>query len=274
MKRSVLGSICFLAGASLWAQASNYPNGSTVADFTVTDVEGNVHSLYDITSQGKYVVLDFFFAACGPCQGTQPHYNQLHETYGCNAHDLFCMTINNGFDNNAQVIAYENTYGGSYAHSPAVSNEGGGPAVTTDFGVGAFPTYCLIGPDNKMVVNDMWPISSMADYVAYFPSGSGIEPAACALSVTENAGARSFTVRPSATTGPVQVVLAGMAAGNATLEVHNVVGQPVLGIPFPLGANGSGNRSLDLSSLVDGQYFCTLRLANGERMVQRLLLRR
>lgn len=274
MEKTILSSLLVLTASAALAQATNYPNGSTVADFTVTDVEGNAHSLYDITSQGKYVVLDFFFAACGPCQATQPHFNQLHETYGCNAHDLFCMTMNNGFDNNAQVVTYENTYGGAYAHSPAVSNEGGAPAVTDDFGVGAFPTYCLIGPDNKMVVNDMWPISSMADYVAYFPSGSGIDPAACALSVTENAVARSFAVRPSATTGPVQVVLAGMPAGEALLEVHNVVGQPVLAIPIPLGANGSGNRSLDLSSLVDGQYFCTLRLANGERMVQRLLLRR
>lgn len=53
MKRSVL--VLSLAVTSLFAsaQTNNYPNGSTVANFTVTDIEGVSHTLYDYTSQGK-----------------------------------------------------------------------------------------------------------------------------------------------------------------------------------------------------------------------------
>ena len=62
--------VLFVLPHSLCAQSYNYPNGSTVADFTVTDIEGDVHNLYDLTAQGKYVLLDFFTLWCAPCQET------------------------------------------------------------------------------------------------------------------------------------------------------------------------------------------------------------
>ncbi|MBK8581601.1 MAG: redoxin domain-containing protein [Flavobacteriales bacterium] len=274
MKKLLLISSFALWGTTLFAQTSNYANGSTVADFTVTDIEGHTHSLYDITSQGKYVVLDFFFTTCGPCQITAPYFNQLHETYGCNSQDLYCLTINNGqsIDNNAAVAAYENTYGGSYAHSPAISNEGNGGPVTDIFGVGAFPTYCLISPDNVMVVNDMWPISSMANFVAFFPANSGIEPAACLVSVSENSNSKSFTAQPVPSTGKVTLDMSGMAPGTADLKVFDLLGQSVLSRKVVITPNGIARHELDLSSLADGQYLCTMTLSNGNRELRRIVI--
>ena len=274
LKKLLLFSGLALLGTTLLAQANNYPNGSTVADFTVTDIEGNTHSLYDITAQGKYVVLDFFFTTCGPCQATAPYFNQLHETYGCNTHDLFCLTVNNGQDNTAAVAAYETTYGGTYTHSPAVSNEGGGQAVNTAFGVNAFPTYCLIGPDNVMVKNDMWPISSMANFVAFFPANSGIEPAACAVSISENSNSRIFTAQPVPSNGKVTLDLAGMAPGNAQLSVVDMLGQTVKTKTIVVAPNGIARQELDLSSLADGQYLCTATLADGKRELRRIVIAR
>ncbi|MGB6047775.1 MAG: T9SS type A sorting domain-containing protein [Flavobacteriales bacterium] len=270
MKKPVL-ILTFLA-TSLFAsaQANNYANGSTVANFTVTDINGNTHSLYDYTSQGKYVLLDFFFAACGPCQQTAPYFNQLHETYGCNSADLICLTINNGNDNDAQVLAYENTYGGTYAHSPAVSNTGGGPAVTSTFGVGAFPTYCLIGPDNKMVKNDMWPISSMQSFVNYLPPA--IQPAACATSVPEISGTRNISIYPSPSTGVVTVELDGMGSGNVTLELFDMLGQQVRSLSLGTATSGALRQNVDLGDLEDGQYLCRLITKDGRRDVRRLVI--
>lgn len=270
MKKPVLILTFLVTSLFASAQTSNYANGSTVADFTVTDINGVTHSLYSYTSQGKYVVLDFFFAACGPCQATAPYFNQLHETYGCNSANLVCLTINNGNDNNAQVLAYENTYGGTYAHSPAVSNTGGGPAATSAFGVGAFPTYCLIGPDNKMIKNDMWPISSMQSFVSFLPAA--VQPAACATSVAEIQTSRSISIHPSPSTGAVTIELDGMGSGNVTLELFDMLGQQVRTISLGGAANGAVRQNVNLAELENGQYLCRFITNDGRRDVRRLVI--
>lgn len=66
------------------AQVANHDYGDVVDNFTVTDVDGNSCNLYHITSRGKYVYLDFFFADYVPCQLTQATFNEVYDKYGCN----------------------------------------------------------------------------------------------------------------------------------------------------------------------------------------------
>lgn len=253
---------------SLLAQANNYPTGSTVADFTVTDTEGVQHSLYDITSQGKYVILDFFFDTCPPCQATQQYFNQLHETYGCNEGDLFVMSMNNGTDSNAEVIAYEAAYGGTYAHSPAVGIEGGCAAVDAAFGVSAYPTYCLIGPDNLMKNQDIWPINDMSTFVQAFPTESGIDAMACLVGVSE-AALTTFSLAPSLTNGIVEVRFAEPTT-TATVNVTDLLGHTVQST----SVNGASRMSVDLSAFADGAYLISL-VENGQASApQRVVLAR
>ena len=257
MKQLLLSSILAFTTLLAIGQANNYPNGSLVSNFTVTDTEGNSHSLYSITAQGKYVMLDFFFDTCPPCQATQTYFNQLHETYGCNDGGLFVMSINNGTDNNAAVIAYENTFGGIYAHAPAVGIEGGCAAVDAAFGVNAYPTYCLIGPNNLMVNQDIWPVSDMSTFVAAFPPGSGITPAACVVGVSEVPVAGITSVYPSPTTGLVTVSFESPSPMQTSIEVVDMVGRSALTIDLGT-VNGSGTRPIDLGSLGNGNYIVQL----------------
>lgn len=267
MKRILPAIPLLLAAPLAMAQANNYPNGSTVADFTVTDTQGHTHNLYTYTAQGKYVMLDFFFAACGPCQATQPYFSQLHETYGCNGGGLVVLSINQGVDNDAQVIAYENTYGGNYQHAPAASSEGGSAAVKTAFGVTAFPTYCLIGPDNKMKQNDIWPVSSMQSYVSAFPAGSNIAPQACAAAgVNELPAGLASSVWPVPSTGIVHVELPATATVQAVLR--DATGRLVRTEQFNTA------HDMDLSTLANGQYTLLLRNAEGACSVHRVVLAR
>lgn len=140
------------------AQVRNYNVGDVIDDFTVTDTEGVEHNLYSITAQGKHVWLDFFFVDCVPCQLTVSHFNEFYDKYGCNDGEVYALSINLGNDGDAYVEWYKQQFGGPFNHAPAASGEGGSAAVRNNFGVNAFPTFCLIGPDNTLLNKDISPI--------------------------------------------------------------------------------------------------------------------
>jgi thiol-disulfide isomerase/thioredoxin len=271
MKRTILSTASIVSALLCAAQAQNYPDGSTVADFTVTDTEGNSHSLYEITAQGKHVMLDFFFVDCPPCQATQTYYNQLHETYGCNGHDLYVISINRGIDSDAQVVAYEAQYGGSYTHSPAVSMEGGGGTVNSAFGVFAWPTYVLIGPDNIMKNNDIWPISNMNTFVQAFPAGSNIDPAACLVGIGENGASYQTRVYPSPSSGVVSIEIDGDVDGSLQVKVIDALGRSVHSTNLAASINIA---TLDLSALQNGNYMIQLVQADRVLTVNKLVIAR
>ncbi|HBB48772.1 MAG TPA: hypothetical protein DCZ44_03950 [Flavobacteriaceae bacterium] len=234
------------------AQATNYNVGDTVDDFTVTDTDGVEHNLYSITASGKYVFLDFFFVECGPCQTWQATYNELYDRYGCNEGQIYCLSINNGFDNDEQVIQYEETYGGPFNHAPAVSNEGGGEAVDNNFGVNAYPTFCLINPENVIINIDIWPLTGVETFEAAFPAGFDPEPMECNVLNVGNPNTLELALYPN----PVQsqntlhVQLSQGQTGRFT--VYSTIGRVLLTGAF------DGN-SLDLPiHLASGTYFLSI----------------
>jgi len=225
MKRITLLLFAFGCSFASMAQTNNYQVGDIVNDFTVTDTEGVIHNLYDITASGKYVFLDFFFDTCVPCQQTQTYYNELHDKYGCNEDEIFVISINNGTDNNAEVIAFENTYGGPWVHAPAVSNEGNSEAVTIDFGVSAFPTYCLISPNNEMVNRDIWPISDVSTFEAAFPTGLNPTPMPCTILGIDDATAdNSISLFPNPSNGSIINLKLNKGTTSADVRIYSVTG--------------------------------------------------
>lgn len=179
MKKITFALLALFFSLSGFSQVQNYNVGDVVNDFTVTDTEGVEHNLYTETAAGKYVFLDFFFDTCPPCQQTTPIFNELHQKYGCNDGEIFCISINNGSDTDPEVIAFENNFGGPFEHAPAVSADGGAGPVDTDFGITAYPTYCLINPNNEIIVLDIWPINNVGTFEAAFPAGFDPAPMDC-----------------------------------------------------------------------------------------------
>ena len=255
----------------LMAQASNYPNGSTVADFTVTDTHGQVHNLNAYAAAGKYVLLDFFFYNCGPCQAHAPYYSELYQTYGCNGGELICIEIDDGADTDALTQAFSEVFAPGFAHPPAVGS-GGGAALTSTFGVGAFPTFCLISPAKVMINQDIWPVSDMSTFVAAFPTGSNITPHACVVGIDETATPHFTSVRPSLTSGPVTVTFNGPRSSAAEILVFNMLGQPV----FSQATNSvpGAELTLDLSALSTGNYLLKLAVNGIVTDAQRIAIAR
>ena len=154
MKKLYTTFILCLSLVSVNAQTSL----TTAVDFTVTDVHGEIHNLFSLLNEGKYVIIDFFFTTCGPCIASVPTLNQSFIDYGCNTGEIFYISIDDG-DTDAEVLQYENNYGGLL---PSVSGiEGGGNAVNSAYGISAYPTVILIAPDHTILEQDIFPVSNI-----------------------------------------------------------------------------------------------------------------
>lgn len=239
------------------AQINNYEIGDTVNDFSVVDVYGNMHNLYSYTAQGKYVYIDFFYAACGGCQNFVPVFNEFYDKYGCNEGEVVCIAINSGVDNDQVVIAFENTYGGALNHAPAVSRDGGATDVIEDFDPIYYPACVLIGPDNSMVNNNVNPIETVADLEAAFPIDFNPQPMPCSLRIDDLSSKAMFSIFPNPSNGRELTIKTYMAT-NASISIFNVLGE----IMFHKELNG--NIEQIFLNLNPGTFFVNLQTTKGK----------
>ncbi len=152
MKKLITFILALAIGFGLKAQCPL----TQAVDFTATDVHGTEVHLFDILDGGQYVLIDFFFTTCGPCQQATPKVVESYYAMGCNMHDVFYMEIATG-DSEAACLNWVNTYGVEY---PTISGEAGGTAICNQYQIPAYPTLILIAPDRSIVIQDLWPISN------------------------------------------------------------------------------------------------------------------
>lgn len=143
-------------------------------DFTATDCHGQEIHLFDILDGGQYVLIDFFFTTCGPCQSATPSVVEAYHALGCNDYEVFFMEISPS-DNDSQCQAWCDRFGVEY---PTIGTAGGGEAICNNYQIPAYPTVILIAPDRSIVVNDIWPISNAQTVISTL-APFGIEEHEC-----------------------------------------------------------------------------------------------
>lgn len=159
MKRLILLSILCFQFALVNAQLG------TATDFTVTDINGNEHNLYNILDSGKAVVLECSTTWCPPCWS-------LHQS-GI-VKDLYAKYGPDGL-NVLEVIFYE-----ADADTNSADLNGTGTSTQGDWVTGVpfpivdeevltldgnlywplgYPTVNLIRPSDREIIADMWDYS-------------------------------------------------------------------------------------------------------------------
>ena len=152
-------------------------------DFSTIDHHGNEINLFEILDRGQYVLIDFFYTSCGPCQNALPKVVDAYYALGCNQHDVFFMEISPTDHNNEPYFFIDNwieTYGIEYPTIYATSGGTHSGTYICDelYQIPAYPTMVLIAPDRQIVLQDIWPINSaqtIIDALAAF----GIEEHDC-----------------------------------------------------------------------------------------------
>lgn len=254
MKKFYILMIVFLLSFSVGKAQTTL---TTAVDFTVTDLDGNSHNLFSILAAGKYVCLDFFFTTCGPCQTTCPYFKQTFTNYGCNTQDVYFMSVDQG-NSNAQCAAYETTYLGGPPGYPTISGtEGGGNAVVSAYGISAFPTYILIAPSHAIVEQDMWPISSAANFDSYFSSHS-LTHKSCLSGITEENLENSISVFPNPAVDNLIIETSNNEKVTA-VKVYDVLGKLLVNN----NVNETERLELNVSGLEKGIYYVEITTGTG-----------
>jgi len=194
MKKLFTFIFAMLLSANVFAQCPY----TTAFDFQAVDCHGKQVNLFEILDGGQYVLIDFFFTTCGPCQTATPKIVESYYAFGCNMHDVYYMEISTS-DGDAACQTWAANYGVEY---PTISTAGGGNAICTTYGISQYPTVILIAPDRSIVIQDLWPINN----------------AQTVISALENHGIQQHDCEP----GPIgEVVLS-----KTDLECFSYWGEP------------------------------------------------
>jgi thiol-disulfide isomerase/thioredoxin len=168
----ILFFLTILSAATTKAQLNNLDSGDVAPDFTVIDALGNSYTLSQITDSGKYVLIDFFGYWCGSCRTKAPIVQSFYNKYGCNEFDVFVIGIECD-GNNAQLYTFDTLVNLPEPHYPSVSGvEGGGSLIKSTYGVASFPTLVAIGPDRKVINENIFPSNNAFNLFSGFQTNS------------------------------------------------------------------------------------------------------
>jgi thiol-disulfide isomerase/thioredoxin len=123
--------------------------GDLAPDFTITTLEGASIKLSSL--RGGYVLLDFWATWCGPCVGETPHLKAVWDRFG-ERYDFTIIGLS--LDDERDLLeAYirEN----HIAWPQAFLNGWRGSPLTTEYKVRGIPEIMLIGPDGRVVENNL-----------------------------------------------------------------------------------------------------------------------
>lgn len=252
--------LSFIAVIILFGTVTAQTPLTTAVDFTVTDTEGHSFNLFNKLNSNKYVLIDFFYTTCGPCQATAPKVSGAYTNLGCNGGNVFFIGIDDR-STNAQVLAFDATYNAIY---PGVSGtEGGGAAPTSAYGISAWPTVILIAPNKNIVEQDIWPIADAADLTTVITGLGGVTQA-CSSGIDESEIIRVAYVFPNPARGQFTYSYAlENNDGNTYFEMFNMIGEKVYSEKITDLRN---NLKVSTSSFSAGVYVS--KLVNSKGVIQ------
>lgn len=259
MKRVVITCLLAWVPVLLSAQITGYEVGDIAPNFTGIEPDGTTHKLYDYTASGQYVLLDFFAYWCGPCYTNAGYLQAFYEKYGCNNGTVAVLgnECDVGGSNDDLNLFFELSGLDPATAYPSWSGmDGNGADVCNIYSPAAYPTVVLIGPDNRFISIDIWPIASLGDIEDAFPNGV-LMPIDCnwTSSVSDRPEPLfGLSLWPNPASEKITISMVTPAAGAMEWSLVSLTGVPVQEGLLEQVSAGRQQQTICLQDLPSGLY--------------------
>jgi hypothetical protein len=253
-------ALCFILLVHPQAAPAQLANGSIAPDFTLTDINGKTHRLYDYLAQNKTVIIDFFAAHCPSCWAyhNQHHIKTLYEKHGpmgSVSTDVIVMAIEHDPNNGIAELTGNGYSAGNWLATPSypiINPEGADRKVLEDYKVIYYPMVYGICPDKKITLLGTRSADELYQYVQGCAVITGVEKS------IHNPIPVSFRCSQSSHT-----IL--FPTNEQTLTLFNHNGQLIKTV-----AIGSDNNTIDMTAVATGIYYYQTGNSNvrGKFMIQ------
>jgi thiol-disulfide isomerase/thioredoxin len=119
--------------------------GTVAPTFKGVSLDGKAYSLESL--KGKTVLLDFWETWCGPCIRSMPTTEKLYADYKAQGLVILAVDVDETRDTVDKFLKTN-----PIAYPVLMGTESGIPPA---YGVSAFPTFVLIGPDGKVAAHQI-----------------------------------------------------------------------------------------------------------------------
>ena len=156
MKRILTLLVALVLSFNLKAQC---PLTEAVDFYSIDDLGTKVH-LFEILDRGQFAFIYFFFTDAYDSEQVDPHIAVAYEELGANKEDVYFIGVTPVNDSLA-VDGWKIEYGPDFPIIHRYTEGSTAVDICDDYQIKLFPTSVLIAPNRQIVVNNIWPPTSV-----------------------------------------------------------------------------------------------------------------